>query len=136
MKDKGSIQLNNGLGPMDAWVGHRISTRIANLGVSKRYVAEKMGIGQLQLRRYILGLNRMSLQRLYDVSIALRIAPSWFFEGSPDLPMYGEVGVADAVSEHLSPENVGMLQRFGGLSREHKALVNQIIAALPQEPKR
>ena len=119
-------------GPMDLWVGHRVGVRIYQLGISRRSVADRLGQTQIQLRRYLRAQNRMTAQKLYDLSAILRTHPGWFFEGAPeDLPLGP---MPDAMtreqSELLSPEALELVGRFNRLSTPRKRLLRDVLSAL------
>lgn len=118
-------------GPMDFWAGHRLGVRIYNMGITRRHVAARMGVQEVQLRRYISAANRMSTQRLYDMSIILQVHPGWFFEGSPDLPLYEMADVRPPEqSEVLSPQGFEVLQMFHALSRGDRRHLVGVLKAM------
>lgn len=66
--------------PMDRHVGTRIWRRRRELGLSRRELGERIGVGLKQVNKYENGANRVSAGRLFDIGQVLRVKPSWFFE--------------------------------------------------------
>lgn len=66
--------------PMDRHVGGRIWKRRRELGLSRRELGERVGVGLKQVNKYETGANRVSAGRLFDIAQVLSVAPSWFFE--------------------------------------------------------
>jgi transcriptional regulator with XRE-family HTH domain len=51
------------------------------LGVTQQQLAERVGIKFQQIQKYETGMNRISASRLWDISEALEVPISFFFEG-------------------------------------------------------
>lgn len=66
--------------PMDRHVGGRIWQRRRELGLSRRELGERIGVGLKQVNKYETGANRVSAGRLFEIARVLRVGPSWFFE--------------------------------------------------------
>ena len=67
--------------PVDAHVGKRIRHRRWMVGMTQQQLADKVGIKFQQIQKYETGMNRVSASRLWDVSDALGVSISFFFEG-------------------------------------------------------
>ncbi len=67
--------------PVDAHVGKRIRHRRWMVGMTQQQLADKVGIKFQQIQKYETGMNRVSASRLWDVSDALGVPISFFFEG-------------------------------------------------------
>ncbi|MCL4107684.1 UNVERIFIED_CONTAM: hypothetical protein GTU68_022145 [Idotea baltica] len=67
--------------PVDIHVGKRIRHRRWMLGVTQQQLAESVGIKFQQIQKYETGANRVSASRLWDISEALSVEISFFFEG-------------------------------------------------------
>ncbi|WP_425091950.1 helix-turn-helix domain-containing protein [Tropicimonas sp. S265A] len=81
--------------PVDVHVGKRIRHRRWMVGMTQQQLAERVGIKFQQIQKYETGMNRVSASRLWEISAALKVQPSFFFEGIgndaeantvPDLP--------------------------------------------------
>ncbi len=71
--------------PVDVHVGKRIRHRRWLAGMTQQQLAEGVGIKFQQIQKYETGANRVSASRLWDISDALDVDVSFFFEGlSPD----------------------------------------------------
>jgi transcriptional regulator with XRE-family HTH domain len=51
------------------------------VGMTQQQLAEKVGIKFQQIQKYETGMNRVSASRLWDISDALSVPVSYFFEG-------------------------------------------------------
>lgn len=69
---------------VDTHVGKRIRHRRWMLGVTQQQLAETVGIKFQQVQKYETGANRVSASRLWDISRALEVPVSFFFEGLED----------------------------------------------------
>ena len=67
--------------PVDVHVGKRIRHRRWMVGMTQQQLAEKVGIKFQQIQKYETGMNRVSASRLWDISEALDVAVSFFFDG-------------------------------------------------------
>ena len=78
--------------PVDVHVGKRVRHRRWLVGMTQQQLAEKVGIKFQQIQKYETGANRVSASRLWDISEALDVPVSFFFEGIDD----GQTAEADA----------------------------------------
>lgn len=67
--------------PVDVHVGKRIRHRRWLIGMTQQQLAELVGIKFQQIQKYETGANRVSASRLWDISDALGVPVSFFFEG-------------------------------------------------------
>lgn len=67
--------------PVDVHVGKRIRHRRWLVGMTQQQLAERVGIKFQQIQKYETGANRVSASRLWDISDALEVQVSFFFEG-------------------------------------------------------
>ena len=67
--------------PVDVHVGKRIRHRRWLIGKTQQQLAEQVGIKFQQIQKYETGANRVSASRLWDISDALDVPVSFFFEG-------------------------------------------------------
>lgn len=67
--------------PVDVYVGKRIRHRRWLVGMTQQQLAEQVGIKFQQIQKYETGANRVSASRLWDISEALEVPVSFFFEG-------------------------------------------------------
>ncbi|MCB2127887.1 MAG: helix-turn-helix transcriptional regulator [Rhodobacteraceae bacterium] len=66
---------------VDVHVGKRVRHRRWMVGMTQQQLAEKVGIKFQQIQKYETGMNRISASRLWDISDALGVPVSFFFEG-------------------------------------------------------
>ena len=67
--------------PVDVHVGKRIRHRRWLVGMTQQQLAESVGIKFQQIQKYETGANRVSASRLWDITDALDVEVSFFFEG-------------------------------------------------------
>jgi transcriptional regulator with XRE-family HTH domain len=68
---------------VDAHVGRKIRARRMVMGMSQTELGDALGITLQQVRKYEKGRERVGASRLQKISVALDVAASYFFEGSP-----------------------------------------------------
>ncbi len=66
---------------VDIHVGQKIRHRRWLVGMTQQQLADVVGIKFQQIQKYETGANRVSASRLWDISRALDVKPSYFFEG-------------------------------------------------------
>lgn len=67
--------------PVDVHVGKSVRQRRWMVGMTQQQLAERVGIKFQQIQKYETGMNRISASRLWDISEALEVPVSFFFEG-------------------------------------------------------
>jgi transcriptional regulator with XRE-family HTH domain len=77
-------------GPTDRHVGSRVCMRRKMLSMSQTKLADALGVTFQQVQKYEKGTNRISASRLQQISRALQVPISFFFE-DPRRPS-GEAG--------------------------------------------
>lgn len=80
--------------PVDVHVGKRVRHRRWLVGMTQQQLAEKVGIKFQQIQKYETGANRVSASRLWDISEALDVPVSFFFEGIDDSQAAGDADTA------------------------------------------
>ena len=71
---------SNGPHPIDIHVGSRVRLRRNMLGLSQEKLAEAFGLTFQQVQKYERGTNRISASRLLEMSRALDVPVSFFFD--------------------------------------------------------
>ncbi|MCD9148905.1 helix-turn-helix domain-containing protein [Pseudophaeobacter flagellatus] len=84
--------------PVDVHVGKRIRHRRWLIGKTQQQLAEQVGIKFQQIQKYETGANRVSASRLWDISDAMGVPVSFFFEG---LEEEGKTGASSSVPDDL-----------------------------------
>ncbi|CAA7624946.1 helix-turn-helix domain-containing protein [Magnetospirillum sp. SS-4] len=70
--------------PTDQYVGDRLRHRRQQLGMTQTELGRAIGLTLQQVQKYERGVNRVSCSRLFDLSKALHVSVSYFFDGLPD----------------------------------------------------
>ncbi len=87
--------------PVDVHVGKRIRHRRWMVGMTQQQLAEKVGIKFQQIQKYETGMNRVSASRLWDISEALSVSVSYFFDGIENTPVEDDVTAATALPDDI-----------------------------------
>jgi transcriptional regulator with XRE-family HTH domain len=66
---------------IDIYIGKRLRQRRRAVGMSQVELATAIGVGFQQIQKYETAENGLSSRRLWEVSAALDVAPTYFFEG-------------------------------------------------------
>lgn len=85
---------------VDIHVGKRLRMRRTLLGLTQNAVAKSVGLTFQQLQKYERGGNRIGASRLYDLSQALDVPVSYFFDDLPE-------SVAETTSEARRKVDLG-----------------------------
>ena len=72
-----------GPNPIDIHVGARVRLRRNLLGMYQETLAKAVGVTYQQLQKYERAVNRISASRLFNLSRALDVPVSFFFEDMP-----------------------------------------------------
>jgi len=70
---------------VDVHVGQRLRAKRTLLGMSQEKLAEIIGLTFQQVQKYERGTNRISASRLFDISHALSVPVSYFFDQMSDV---------------------------------------------------
>jgi transcriptional regulator with XRE-family HTH domain len=65
---------------LDALIGARVKLRRKELGMSQSVLGAKLGITFQQIQKYENGTNRISAGCLYEISRALSVPITYFFQ--------------------------------------------------------
>jgi len=79
--DDTSARVPKGKHPVDLHVGKRLRHRRWMIGMTQQQLANAVGIKFQQIQKYESGANRVSASRLWDLSQALSVPVSFFFDG-------------------------------------------------------
>ena len=115
-------------------VSLRIRQRRIMLGLTQQQMAELIGVTYQQAHKYETGINRISAGRLYQISQALGVEISYFFEDvDPERrnkPKAAEMmpqqrmllELARNFAEHRQPQAPGRSVQPGACARQRRAL--------------
>lgn len=106
---------------VDLHIGKRLNRRRRLLGMTLQQLAEAVGIRFQQVQKYEGAANRVTASRLYDLSIALEVPVSYFFEGlatqKPNISVH-ESGLVDVDS--FSQETLDLIRTFHTLDERSR----------------
>lgn len=84
LKKKTPKQISNKPHPVDVYVGKRIKQLRWLKGMTQQQLAKQIGVKFQQVQKYETGANRVSASRMWQLSEALNVTVSFFFEGFPE----------------------------------------------------
>ncbi len=103
-------QTSRGLNPIDIHVGARVRLRRRLLGISQTKLAGAVGVIYQQIQKYEKGTDRIFASRLFNLSRALDVPVSFFFEDlSPAAAGGGKRrtrGLSEAPAAVLEPDSL------------------------------
>lgn len=108
---------------VDRHVGMRMRMRRRSLGLSQGALADVIGLTFQQVQKYERGANRVSASKLWEIGHALKVGPSYFFEGL-------DGGLPDG----SSPDGEDVLQVFMALPETHELVTAYL--KIPRGPLR
>lgn len=108
---------------VDKFVGQRIRDRRVMLGLSQQQMADMIGVTYQQAHKYERGINRISAGRLYEISRALNVPITFFFEGLE--------GVEDEHASQRQRMCLELARNFASISNQkHQEALSQLARAL------
>lgn len=121
---------------IDRKLGQRVRARRLEVGMSQERLAELLGVTFQQVQKYEKGVNRIAASRLYDISSALDMPVSRFFEG---LSSRSAAGVSEATKDYVddalaTPEGTQLMALFASIkSVKVRRRVVELVKALVEE---
>ena len=107
--------------PIDVHVGSRVRLRRSMQRMSQEKLGEALGITFQQIQKYEKGTNRIGASRMQQISQALNVPVSFFFEDAP-VPNAAVEGMAESGSTSYvvdflgSPEGIELNRAFVRIS--------------------
>ena len=116
--------------PVDLHIGQRVRHRRWLLGLTQQQLAQSVGIRFQQIQKYESGANRVSASRLWDLSQALDIPVSFFFEGLANgtSEMNGQGNVEAGVLQNK--ETMDLIRAYYGLDEGPRRRLLDLAKAL------
>jgi transcriptional regulator with XRE-family HTH domain len=118
---------------IDRKVGQRVRTRRLEIGMSQEKLAELLGVTFQQVQKYEKGVNRIAVSRLWDISVALEMPVSRFFE------TVTARGVAEGRQEYVddalaTPEGAQLMAVFASIkSQKLRRKVLELVRTLTED---
>ena len=116
--------------PVDLHIGQRVRHRRWLLGMTQQQLAQSVGIRFQQIQKYESGANRVSASRLWDLSQALDIPVSFFFEGLTNgkIEANGDGSVEAGVLQNK--ETMDLIRAYYGLDEGPRRRLLDLAKAL------
>ena len=108
--------------PIDTHVGSRVRLRRTMMGMSQEKLGDALGITFQQIQKYEKGTNRIGASRMQQISEALKVPVSFFFQDAPVEAGTPVTGMAEAsstsyVADFLSsPEGMQLNRAFARIT--------------------
>lgn len=115
---------------VDVHVGQRLKQRRRMLGLSQQKLAALVGIRFQQIQKYESGANRVSASRLYDISKALEVPVSHFFEEFEPVQKLKKSPTGIPTNVFEGREVLELVRRFYGMPEAQQKLVLDMVRAL------
>ena len=121
---------------IDRKLGQRVRTRRLEIGMSQERLADLLGVTFQQVQKYEKGINRIAASRLFDISAALDMPVSRFFDGLTGRSAHG---VAEASKDYIddalaTPEGAQLMALFAAIkSVKVRRRVIELVRALTEE---
>ena len=118
---------------VDRKVGQKVRTRRLEIGMSQERLAELLGVTFQQVQKYEKGVNLIAVSRLWDISVALEMPVSRFFEG------VSTRGVAEGRQDYVddalaTPEGAQLMALFATIkSPKVRRKVLELVRTLTEE---
>ncbi len=119
--------------PVDLHVGKRLRHRRWMIGMTQQQLANAVGIKFQQIQKYESGANRISASRLWDLSQALTVPVSFFFDGlepKNGAEMAGDMLKPDLLSDK---ETLELVRAYYGLEERPRRRLLELTKALSHQ---
>ncbi len=121
--------------PVDVYVGQKLRNRRWMLGLTQQQLALLVGVRFQQIQKYENGINRISSSRLWEISQALEVSVSYFFDG------YAPAEQPQAASDSSLPtsgimesrETIELVRTFYSIDGSTRARVLDLLKCLSEE---
>ena len=120
---------------VDERIGKRVKSRRLEVDLSQEKLADLVGVTFQQIQKYENGVNRIAASRLWEMSKALGVPVSYFYEGlnlsGPGVAETGQELVYDMMA---TPEGQRLLQIFGTIrSPRLRRRVVELVRVMAEE---
>ncbi len=121
---------------VDVLVGQRIRERRRELRLSLEALGAALGVTHQQMQKYETGGNRITIGRLYEIAIALRMPVESLWHGLPaaeKLAVLGNSEQASIAAFLASPEAKKMATAYARLPRKVQEQLTSLVATLADQ---
>jgi transcriptional regulator with XRE-family HTH domain len=114
---------------IDVHVGQRVRLRRLALNLSQSELGDRLGVTFQQVQKYERGTNRVGASRLFDLSVALGVKVSFFYEGLAEPEPVGATGFGLMTSERFQLNRL-----VARLPAAQRLAVIRLLRTLDSEP--
>ena len=116
---------------VDIGIGQILRRRRIEIGMSQERLAEVLGITFQQVQKYEKGVNRIAASRLWDISKALDLPVTRFFDAAPKTQMRASKLERETLT---NPESVQLMSLFGTItSRTVRKRVVDLVRTMAED---
>lgn len=116
---------------VDVHVGQKLRNRRWMMGLTQEQLAQLVGVRFQQIQKYEGGVNRVSASRLWDLSQALGVSVSFFFEGlegsATKTPQH-EASPGASIMEQK--ETIELVRSFYGMDKDARRCMLELMKSL------
>lgn len=121
-------------GPIDRQLGARLQIRRLKRGLTRKELADQVGVHPSQIRDYERGEARVVASRLIEISFALGVPVAWFFE---DLSPGSDVEIDKPfriLTRFLeAPEALVIIENWPNIGANQRQALSALIELLARE---
>jgi transcriptional regulator with XRE-family HTH domain len=125
------------LNAIDVHVGKKLRSRRMILGKSQEWLGEQLDLSFQQVQKYEKGINRVGAGRLQQISDALGVKPSYFFEDAPGTGKSSPTSREDEVSQSdltallATRDGINLVRGFRAIKhKQSRETILALIAAI------
>lgn len=112
--------------PVDIHVGARLALAMKLRSLSRRELASRLGVSYQQIQKYEAADNRISASKLWELSEAMQLPVSWFFEDIPG----AEHSVKHPIEDEDQEKKQMILAMLDSLTEHQRGVAVSVIQAL------
>ena len=118
--------------PVDIHVGKRIRQVRWLKGMTQQQLAQEVGVKFQQMQKYETGANRVSASRLWQLSAALQVPVSFFFDALPEEAGGGAAAGFCESDSIYDRESMEMVRAYQGLDANLRSYFLNLVKAIPR----
>jgi transcriptional regulator with XRE-family HTH domain len=120
--------------PIDLHVGNRVRQRRRLLGMTQQRLADAVRIRFQQIQKYESGANRISASRLWNLSKALDVPISYFFEGVEEGPFANgaasDLSATTPIDAFQNKDTIALVRAFYTMNDEPRRRLLDLARAM------
>lgn len=124
-------------GAIDRHIGGRLHLKRLRTGLTRRELAERMGVHPSLIRDYERGTARIVVSRLSEISVALSVPIGWFFEDVPATADQAFEEGSEALTRFLeTSEALAIIRDWPDVASRQRQELSELIRLLARDARR